>query len=81
MWELEDTKFGLQPFQHSEPTATISSNGRTLFLVSIPPDATERELVLFFKHAGTIERVVFGNETQAQDEEGEDVVIEDPDGM
>ena len=72
---------------------TTLPDGRTLFLVNVPPDATERELVLFFKHAGTVEKVVFGNETQAQDEEeaaddtseddgeGEDVVMEDPDGM
>lgn len=33
--------------------------GRTLFLVNVPPDATERELILFFKHAGTVERVLF----------------------
>ncbi|KAH7922159.1 hypothetical protein BV22DRAFT_1114015 [Leucogyrophana mollusca] len=34
-------------------------DGRTLFLVNVPPDATEREIVLFFKHCGTVERVVF----------------------
>lgn len=33
--------------------------GRTLFLVNVPPDATERELTLFFKPAGTVEQVVF----------------------
>lgn len=33
--------------------------GRTLFLVNVPPDATERELSLFFKNAGHVERVVF----------------------
>ena len=33
-------------------------NGRTLFLVNIPPDATERELTLFFKPCGHVERVV-----------------------
>lgn len=33
--------------------------GRTLFLVNVPPDATERELTLFFKPAGTVEQVFF----------------------
>ena len=34
-------------------------NGRTLFLVNVPPDATEREIILLFKYAGTVEKVVF----------------------
>jgi ribosomal RNA-processing protein 7 len=34
-------------------------DGRTLFLVNVPPYATERELVLLFKDAGTVEKVVF----------------------
>ncbi|KIL70464.1 hypothetical protein M378DRAFT_67224 [Amanita muscaria Koide BX008] len=34
-------------------------DGRTLFVVNIPPDATERELILFFKFCGTVERVLF----------------------
>lgn len=33
--------------------------GRTLFLVNVPPDATERDFVQLFKEAGTVERVVF----------------------
>ncbi|KAI0832805.1 ribosomal RNA-processing protein 7-domain-containing protein [Trametes gibbosa] len=33
--------------------------GRTLFLVNVPPDATERELALLFKTCGTVERVIF----------------------
>jgi ribosomal RNA-processing protein 7 len=33
--------------------------GRTLFLVNVPPDATERQLSLLFSYAGTIERVEF----------------------
>ncbi|KAI0375964.1 hypothetical protein BV20DRAFT_1032331 [Pilatotrama ljubarskyi] len=33
--------------------------GRTLFLVNVPPDATERELTLLFKSCGTVEKVVF----------------------
>lgn len=32
---------------------------RTLFLVNVPVDATERELSLFFRYAGTVERVAF----------------------
>ncbi|KAG0698903.1 ribosomal RNA-processing protein 7-domain-containing protein [Suillus ampliporus] len=37
----------------------VFPEGRTLFLVNVPPDATERELVLLFKHCGTVERVTF----------------------
>ncbi len=67
-------------------------DGRTLFLVNIPPDATERELVLFFKHAGTVEKVVFDEETKGmphdddiesedeQDEEENIVTDEDDEG-
>lgn len=44
--------------------------GRTLFLVNVPPDASERELVLFFKYAGTAERVVFPDD--ATEEEPQD---------
>lgn len=33
-------------------------NGRTLFVVNIPPDATERELTLFFKPCGHVQRVI-----------------------
>lgn len=32
---------------------------RTMFLVNVPPDATERELTLFFKPDGIVEKVVF----------------------
>ncbi|KZT70344.1 hypothetical protein DAEQUDRAFT_667907 [Daedalea quercina L-15889] len=61
--------------------------GRTLFLVNLPPDATERELTLFFKSAGTVERVVFdadgdlpsgedelfsGGDSESEDGEDED---------
>ena len=41
-------------------------DGRTLFLVNVPPDATDRELVLFFKPAGIVEKVVWDQRT-AQD--------------
>lgn len=55
--------------------------GRTLFLVNVPPDATERELVLFFKNAGTVERVVFDGENEDDlagdiEEEEEDSDVE-----
>jgi ribosomal RNA-processing protein 7 len=32
---------------------------RTIFMVNVPPDATEREIVLLFKSCGTIEKVAF----------------------
>ena len=41
--------------------------GRTVFMVNVPPDATEREIVLLFKSCGTVEKVVFD-----ADEPGED---------
>ncbi|EAU82682.1 hypothetical protein CC1G_08839 [Coprinopsis cinerea okayama7 len=49
-------------------------NGRTLFLVNVPPDATERELVMFFKQAGTVEKVIFDFDVKElrKDEEGTD---------
>ncbi|RDB19807.1 Ribosomal RNA-processing protein 7 A [Hypsizygus marmoreus] len=37
----------------------LLSDGRTLFLVNVPPDATDRDLGLLFKHCGTIEKVIF----------------------
>lgn len=46
-------------------------DGRTLFLVNVPPDATERELILLFKHCGTVERVVFDLDTE-ETQDGED---------
>lgn len=45
--------------------------GRTLFLVNVPPDATERELTVLFKSSGTVERVVFSTD-------GAGAVQEDP---
>ena len=32
---------------------------RTIFMVNVPPDATEREIVSLFKSCGTVEQVVF----------------------
>jgi len=45
--------------------------GRTLFLVNVPPDATERQLSLFFGYAGTIERVEFRGDPTAEVPEGD----------
>ncbi|KAI0080775.1 hypothetical protein K474DRAFT_1672311 [Panus rudis PR-1116 ss-1] len=42
--------------------------GRTLFLVNVPPDATEREISLLFKNAGTVERVVFEGDRDREEE-------------
>ena len=39
--------------------------GRTLFLVNVPPDATERQLSLFFNYAGTVEQVEFHGDSIA----------------
>ncbi|KAH9854966.1 ribosomal RNA-processing protein 7-domain-containing protein [Lenzites betulinus] len=48
-------------------------HGRTLFLVNVPPDATERELTLLFKPCGTVERVIFSTagSTALEDEASE----------
>ena len=64
--------------------------GRTLFLVNVPVDATERELTLFFKWAGLVERVVFDldevkevNNDESDEEDAEEVVdgTEEGEGM
>ena len=39
-------------------------NGRTLFVVNIPPDATERELTLFFNTCGTVEYIIINQDAQ-----------------
>ncbi|KAK7029423.1 hypothetical protein VNI00_014677 [Paramarasmius palmivorus] len=52
-------------------------NGRTLFVVNVPPDATERELVMFFKPYGTVERVVFDLDGEIQEEVESDSEDED----
>jgi ribosomal RNA-processing protein 7 len=54
-------------------------DGRTLFLVNVPPDATERELVMFFKNSGTVEKVVFDfevKEPHVDDSDSEDEGVE-----
>ncbi|KAH8982435.1 hypothetical protein EDB92DRAFT_1894522 [Lactarius akahatsu] len=49
------------------PKKTDWPEGRTMFMVNVPPDATEREIVLLFKSCGTVEKVIFD-----ADEPGED---------
>ncbi|KAH7891000.1 ribosomal RNA-processing protein 7-domain-containing protein [Phlebopus sp. FC_14] len=45
---------------------------RTLFLVNIPVDATDREISLFFKHCGTVERVIYDQDSsEGEDDEAE----------
>ncbi|KAF8447281.1 ribosomal RNA-processing protein 7-domain-containing protein [Boletus edulis BED1] len=41
---------------------------RTLFLVNIPVDATDREITLFFKSCGTVERVVYNRDSRDEAE-------------
>ena len=58
---------------------TVLPDGRTLFLVNLPPDATERELVLFFKHSGTVEKVIFDFDVKELQHAGSDSDSEDED--
>ncbi|KAJ3561808.1 hypothetical protein NP233_g9971 [Leucocoprinus birnbaumii] len=53
--------------------------GRTLFLVNVPPDATERALIQLFKNAGTVEKIVFStdNTEEIGHDTGEDEEEED----
>lgn len=64
---------------HSGPKKTQRSTlpqGRTLFLVNLPPDATEREITLFFRSCGTVETIKFdfdgGDDHDGQDSQDED---------
>ena len=41
---------------------------RTIFMVNVPPDATEREIVLLFKSCGTVEQVAFDADTDGPSE-------------
>ncbi|CAE6398149.1 unnamed protein product [Rhizoctonia solani] len=58
--------------------ASAKPNGRTIFLVNVPCDATDRDLISLFKSAGTIERVIFPkhaatpNEVTEEEEEQEE---------
>ena len=57
-------------------------------MVNVPPDATEREIVLFFKKSGTVERVLFDfdvkephNDVDDSEDEGEpDEPLKEPQG-
>ncbi|KXN81735.1 hypothetical protein AN958_02592 [Leucoagaricus sp. SymC.cos] len=57
-------------------------SGRTLFLVNVPPDATERDLIQLFKNSGTVERVVFStdNVQELGHDSGDDDETEEEDG-
>jgi len=50
----------------------IYPEGRTLFLVNVPIDATDREVSLFFKSCGTVERVVYDRDPLRGTEEEEE---------
>ena len=52
---------------------------RTLFLVNVPPDATEREIIMFFKHGGTVERVIFDFDVSEDNNDVEDSEDEEMD--
>ncbi|KIJ59181.1 hypothetical protein HYDPIDRAFT_177909 [Hydnomerulius pinastri MD-312] len=45
---------------------------RTLFLVNVPVDATDREISLFFKHCGTVERVVYDRDALDEEQAGDE---------
>ncbi|THH07175.1 hypothetical protein EW145_g3568 [Phellinidium pouzarii] len=62
-------------------SSNVLPSGRTLFLVNVPPDATEREITRFFKSSGVVEKVVFDqnaaekealNPDSESDEDGEE---------
>jgi ribosomal RNA-processing protein 7 len=52
----------------SKSQDTVYPEGRTLFLVNIPVDATDREISLFFKSCGTVERVVYNRDSSRETE-------------
>ncbi|CAE6455283.1 unnamed protein product [Rhizoctonia solani] len=60
--------------------ASIKPDSRTLFLVNVPCDATDRDLISLFKSAGTVEQVIFPKQPATlsdepegdQDEQGDD---------
>ncbi|GBE80165.1 predicted protein [Sparassis crispa] len=57
-----------KPKTDSKGKAVVLPEDRTLFLVNVPPDATERELTLFFKSSGTVEKVLFVGDAEETDE-------------
>ena len=44
---------------------------RTIFMVNVPPDATEREITFLFKSCGTVEKVVFDADGPSEDSDEE----------
>lgn len=50
---------------------------RTLFMVNVPPDATERELVTLFSKYGAVERVAFAGHDRIQEIVDEEMEISD----
>ena len=44
---------------------------RTVFMVNVPPDATEREISMLFKLCGTVEKVVFDADRPGEDSDEE----------
>ncbi|TFK62725.1 hypothetical protein BDN72DRAFT_827270 [Pluteus cervinus] len=72
--------------KHEGPKKTSSQrlpHDRTIFIVNVPPDATDRELTLLFKHCGTVERVIYdvdAEETQPEAEEESDEEMEAVEG-
>ncbi|KAL0576961.1 hypothetical protein V5O48_005032 [Marasmius crinis-equi] len=72
--KAQQTRHYLYARAHVGPKNAAKStwpNGRTLFLVNVPPDATERELTLLFKPYGTVEKVVFDLDGEKEEEEQE----------
>ncbi|KAL5487567.1 hypothetical protein ACEPAI_5675 [Sanghuangporus weigelae] len=61
----------------SKDVPDVLPSDRTLFLVNVPPDTTERELTLFFKADGMVEKVVF--DQRAAEEEALNALEESDD--
>jgi ribosomal RNA-processing protein 7 len=57
---------------HAGSSKSAFPHARTLFLVNVPPDATEREISQFFKYCGTVERVEFEQKKTVEDEDEEE---------
>lgn len=58
-------------------------HGRTLFVANVPPDATERALIILFKHCGVVEKVIFdldAREPKHEDDSDEEGADEDDAG-
>lgn len=60
----------------SKSQNVVYPEGRTLFLVNVPVDATDREISLFFKSCGTVERVVYDRDASRGEEVEEDADVE-----